>query len=289
MRWSAPLVLVVACTSSAQGDTSTSTGTSGGSSSGAETTAIPEASSSADASSSGNFVGAPDGGVLTQCDIYADTCPEGEKCMPYASDGGLVQDATRCVPVAADPGGLEDDCTVQEWIASGLDDCMRGHFCVVYEATELTGRCLPFCVADPELDDLTCADPNARCVGTPDQLPRLCATDCDPFGTDCPENYGCYKVNDHFVCLDDHSGSGGQYGDPCLFTNDCDPGMRCVVPENFFECASTDGCCSPLCDTRDPDASAMCPGAPNHACVPIFDEGEGPPLFDWVGACELPA
>ncbi|HWB79448.1 MAG TPA: hypothetical protein VG755_31010 [Nannocystaceae bacterium] len=288
MRWSAALALVIACTSSSQGDTSTSTSTSSTSSSGGTTPA--EASSTADGSSSGsNIVIAPDGGVLTQCDVYADGCPDGEKCMPYASDGGLAQDATRCVPLADNPGFIDAPCTVQEWIASGLDDCGRGLFCVVYEPTELTGRCLSFCIEDPELDDLTCADPNARCVGPPDALPRLCATDCDPFGTTCPDGYGCYKVNDHFVCLDDVSGPGGAYGDSCLFTNDCDPGMRCVVPDNFFECASTDGCCSPLCDTRDPDASAMCPGAPNHACVPIFDEGEGPPLFDWVGACQLPA
>jgi hypothetical protein len=270
-------LLLVSCASP-------SSGGSGGSSS----SSTGGTSTNADTSSGGSFVITPDGGAPTQCDIYADTCPAGEKCMPYASDGGLAQDATHCVPLAAEPMPLGAACTVQEWIASGKDDCDRGLFCVVYDAEALTGRCLSFCVADPELPDLGCDDPNARCVGTPDTLPRLCATDCDPFGSDCPDAYGCYKVNDHFVCLADHSGSAGQYGDPCLFTNDCDPGMRCVVPDEFFECSSTDGCCSPLCDTRDPEASAMCPGAPNHACVLIFDPGEGPPLFDWVGACELP-
>lgn len=277
------LVLALGCPSAAtQAPSDTSTTASAGSSSTGSSTG------GADTSTTGTFVSAPDGGVLTQCDLYADTCPDGEKCMPYATDGGIRQDATRCVPVAESPAQLDDTCSVQEWVASGLDDCARGLFCVVYDPVELTGRCLAFCIEEPELADLGCLDPNARCFGTPDQIPRLCAADCDPFGSECPEGRGCYKVGDSFVCLDDVSGPSGDYGDPCLFTNECDPGFRCVVPEQFFECGSPNGCCTPFCDTRDEEASAACPGAPEHACVRVFDEGEGPPLFDWVGACMLP-
>jgi hypothetical protein len=246
-------------------------------------------SSSAEESSGADFVTAPDGGSLTQCDLYADACPSAQKCVPYASDGGSKADATRCVVVSDDPGALDAGCTVQSWIASGLDDCARGLFCAVYDAAELSGRCLALCVADPEQDDLTCFDPNARCVGPPDTLPRLCASDCDPFGSDCPAGRSCYRVDDHFVCLDDVSGKGGGYGDSCFFTNECDPAMLCADPPEFFECPYSDGCCTPLCDTRDPDASAMCLGAPEHVCVSLFDAGEGSPLFDWVGACVVPS
>jgi hypothetical protein len=259
------------------------TSSSGGS--GAASTSITGTSTAVDVSSGVDFVVPPDGGVLTQCDLYADGCPEGEKCTPYASNGGVDRDATKCISVAESPAQLDDACTVESWIASGLDDCARGLFCAVYDPIALIGRCMAICHADPDETDLVCFDPEARCVGPIDALPRLCATDCDPFGVDCPEGQACYRIGDHFTCLDDVSGDGGDYGDRCLFTNDCSPAMLCADPPEFFECPHLDGCCTPFCDTRLPDASAECPGAPEHECVGLFEPGEASPLYDWVGAC----
>ncbi len=239
-------------------------------------------------SSGGGFVTMPDAGAFVQCSLYADDCPADQKCMPYASDGGASPDATRCVPLADPAAALAASCTVQEWSASGLDDCDRGLYCVVYDGDALLGRCVAMCMEDAEAPDLVCADLNARCVGSPDVLPRLCSTGCDPFGGDCPGTQECYRIGDHFTCLEDASGPGGEFGDPCLFTNGCDAGMLCADPPEFFECPHADGCCTPFCDTRDPRASAMCAGAPEHLCEPLFDPGEGPPLFDWVGACVVP-
>jgi len=225
----------------------------------------------------------PDVGPTIACDIYDDDCPAGEKCTPYASDGGVRPDATHCIPLAEFPGGSGAECSVQGWTASGDDDCDRGLYCVVYDAETLEGTCTPFCSAADE-GDLVCAEP-ATCVGNPDIIPRLCLTDCNPLEPSCPADRGCYRVNDHFVCLDDASGPFGAYGDECLFTNDCDASTFCADPPEFFECAHATGCCTSFCDADDPDASANCPGAPEHTCVRLFAEGEGPPGLHHIGAC----
>lgn len=234
-------------------------------------------------SSAANLIVEPDVGATVACDIYDDDCPPEQKCMPYASDGSTRPDATHCVPLAEFPGGNTAGCTVQEWTASGIDDCDRGLYCVVYDAETLEGTCTPFCSTDDD-GELVCESP-ATCVGNPDILPRLCLTDCNPLMPSCPPQRGCYRVNDHFVCLMDASGPAGGYGESCFFTNDCDPSMFCADPPEFFECASDMGCCTAFCDASDPEASAMCPGAPMHMCVPLFGPGEGPVGLQHVGAC----
>lgn len=287
--WVLVLVQPWACssTSSTDASTATSAGSGSGSSTGASAADSASAGSGSSADS-GGFVADPDGGAPVSCNLYRDECPMGRKCSPFASDGGMVPNAARCVDVVASPQQGAQACTMQEWPASGLDDCDRGLTCVVYDAETLDGTCVALCIEDPEQPDLVCADTTARCVGPPDAIPRLCTSSCDPFGADCPGDRGCYRIQDHFTCLDDASGPGGAYGEPCIFTNQCDSGMLCADPPEFFECGNAEGCCTPFCDTRDPDASASCPGAPEHMCVRLFDPGDGPPLYDWVGACVVP-
>src|SRR5690606_38571371 len=51
-------------------------------------------------STSMGFVGDPDvGGGGGECDVFAQDCPKGEKCMPWANDGGGSWNATTCSPV----------------------------------------------------------------------------------------------------------------------------------------------------------------------------------------------
>jgi len=250
----------------------------------ADTTLPTTASSESDA----GFVTMPDVGTLPQCSLYADDCPPDQKCAPYATDGGVSSNSTRCVPLADPPAALEAPCTTQQWSASGLDDCDRGLYCVLYDFEALLGRCVALCIEDPDAPDLVCDDPDARCIGNPDIMPRLCSAGCNPLGDDCPGDQNCYRVGTSFSCLADVSGPGGQAGDACQFSNQCDAGMRCVPPSELFDCDAPAGCCSPFCDTRDPAASSMCPGAPDLACVPLFEPGDGPPLYDWVGSCAVP-
>ena len=50
-----------------------------------------------------DFLGFPDGGTEpTDCDIWAQNCPRGEKCMPWANDDGYGWSATRCTPIDDD-------------------------------------------------------------------------------------------------------------------------------------------------------------------------------------------
>ena len=52
----------------------------------------------------GFIYGAPDGGGISfECDLFEQDCPPGEKCMPWANDGGGAWNATRCSPVADNP------------------------------------------------------------------------------------------------------------------------------------------------------------------------------------------
>ena len=45
------------------------------------------------------FIEMPDGGGATnECNQWVQDCPEGEKCMPWANDGGSAWNATRCRP-----------------------------------------------------------------------------------------------------------------------------------------------------------------------------------------------
>lgn len=284
-RWVGVVLVAGACGDSSEtpidestGAASTGSATTSGSSSGS--TSAPEG----DESAADIFV-EPDMGPSVTCDIYADDCPVEQKCMPYASDGSVRPDATKCVDLVEFPAPAGAPCHVQEWTASGLDDCDRGQYCVVYDAIELEGTCTPFCSLDEE-GELVCEAP-ATCIGNPDIIPRLCSEDCDPLAEEsgCPPLRGCYRVNDHFVCLSDTSGPGGGYGDACFFTNECDPSSFCADPPEFFECPHPMGCCTSFCDTTDPEASANCPGAPEHSCVSLFADGEGPPGLNHIGAC----
>ena len=46
------------------------------------------------------------------CDLWEQDCPEGEKCNPWANDGGASWNALRCVPIDPNPDGVGEPCTV---------------------------------------------------------------------------------------------------------------------------------------------------------------------------------
>ena len=72
------------------------------------TTATSAESTSADTSSSEGeadssvFLPDPDSGcfeVCIECDVWAQDCQDGDKCMGWAHDGGNVWSGTRCTPI----------------------------------------------------------------------------------------------------------------------------------------------------------------------------------------------
>jgi hypothetical protein len=88
-----------------------------------------------------------------ECDPFAQDCPEGEKCVPYASTGETFN-ANKCVPVTgtAEPG---DACTHDGDVVA-TDDCDAQSVC-------WNGTCAPFC--DGTADDPVCSEGSWCLIG----------------------------------------------------------------------------------------------------------------------------
>ncbi len=257
--------------------------------SGQETGPGDSGSDTAPMTSGVGFIEDPDGGgVSFECDIFAQDCPEGEKCMPWAADGGGAWNATRCSPIAENPGQAGDECTVEGSGTSGVDDCDIGTMCWDVDPETNSGTCVDMCTGDES--NPVCEDPDTFCTIANDGAIVLCLPACDPILQDCPDGQACYPINDGFACAPDASGEMGVYGDPCEFINVCDPGLFCVNPEVVPGCAGAIGCCSEACDLSDPGGSAQCSGeAGGQECVAWYEEGNEPPGYEDVGVCAIPA
>jgi len=260
-------------------------------------TTLPPGESSSDGgeeeSSTGcSFIGCDDtdggcgaGGAACQCDVWSNDCNEGEKCMPWANDGGNSWNATKCVPIAETPGEPGDACMVDGSGVSGFDDCGEHSMCWDVDE-EGMGTCVAFC--DGNEASPVCENPDTTCVIANDGVLNLCLPICDPLMSSCAEGQACYPSGDTFVCVFDASADAGAHGDPCEFTNVCDPGLWCAPASGVPDCP-TANCCTSFCDLSDPDASASCPGAAGgQQCVPWYEEGQVPPDYEDLGTCLIP-
>jgi hypothetical protein len=259
--------------------------------SGADTEESAESSSAAsdDGSSTGGetTIDAPDAGGANQpCDTFAQDCPLGEKCMPWA-DGGATWNANKCMPVAAHPHEPGDGCTALGGGTSGLDDCASASMCWDVDLETNTGTCVAFCTGSLEMP--VCDDAATTCIVANGGVLAVCLPTCDPLAQNCPDaDDGCYPAGDAFACAPDASDSEGSYGDPCEFINVCDPGLVCTDGDRVPACAST-ACCSQLCDLSQPNPAAQCSGeAQGQDCIPWFEPAEAPVGFEDVGLCALP-
>lgn len=231
-----------------------------------------------------NFLCPVDGGD-PQCDLWSQDCPEGEKCIAWASDGG-TWNATRCAEIDANPGQVGDECTAEGGGASGDDTCGLGFMCWDVDPETNMGTCVAQCTGDPSAG--ICEDSDTTCAITNDGAIQLCLPVCNPLLQDCvSENQACYPVNDSFACAPDASPSEATSGTPCAFINVCPPGLICMGPEAYGpDCDSGDGCCASVCDVTE--VGGTCPGS-GQSCESWYEEGEAPPGYDNVGACVVPA
>jgi hypothetical protein len=238
------------------------------------------------------FIDEPDGGGISfECDMFAQDCPDGEKCMPWDNMGGNSWNATRCSPIADNPGQVGDECTVEGSGTSGIDDCDISTMCWDVDPKTNIGTCVAMCTGDEAAP--ICEDPDTSCVIVNEGAIVLCLPACDPLLQDCAEGLACYPIQDAWNCAPDASGELGVYGDPCEFLNVCDPGLMCLgagaVPAGEA-CEGSAGCCSEICDITDPTGDAQCTGsAGGQTCQPWYEEGAAPPGYEDVGACALPA
>lgn len=235
------------------------------------------------------FISDPDGGgVSIECSIWDQDCGEGEKCAPWANDGGSSWNATKCVALDANPGQPGDECTVEGSGVSGVDTCDVSSMCWDVDPETNMGNCVAFCTGSENAP--TCDDPDTSCSIANDGVLVLCLPTCDPLLIGgCPDGQACYPIDDSFVCAPDASGEDqGADNDPCEFINACDAGTICVNADIVDGCpAGSGGCCQFVCDLTDDPTAAGCTDA--ESCEPWYEEGAVPPGYEDVGVCALPA
>lgn len=223
-----------------------------------------------------------DPGGVKECDIWAQDCPETEKCMPYADNGESSWNATKCTPLDANPGQPGDECMADGGGVSGVDNCAVGSMCWFLDANDV-GTCAPMCTGS---EDAPMCDNGKTCDVSNDGVIIICLDTCNPLMQDCPDGQICFFDGvDTFICDFDASGEEGQYGDPCAFINVCDPGLWCSDQATVPGCPNADGCCSPFCNVNEPNT---CPGAPMQECVAWYEEGAAPPGQEDIGLCAVP-
>ncbi len=234
------------------------------------------------------FITDPDGGgVSIECSIWDQDCDEGEKCAPWANDGGSAWNATKCVPVDPEPSQPGDTCTVEGSGVSGVDTCDVSSMCWDVDGETNEGTCIAFCTGSENAP--VCDDPTTDCSIANEGVLILCLPACDPLLQDCSEGQACYPIDNAFVCAPDASGEDqGADNDPCEFINACDPGHGCVNPELVQNCPpGSGGCCQNFCSLSDDPAMQGCDT--DETCEAWFEEGNVPPGYEDVGICALPA
>jgi hypothetical protein len=230
-------------------------------------------------STTADFIPRVDSVTVDECDSLAQDCPEGEKCVPYSTDGG-PWNANKCVPVTGD-GQPGEPCS---WggIIEATDDCDETSMCwdVMDIDGQLVGVCTPFCTGTE--DNPECP-PGASCLIGSDSTIALCIFSCDPLLQDCGRGLACFWVNNSFSCI--FTMQDIPTGEPCGYVNDCAAGNGCVPAEALPSCAG-EACCTLFCNIEQGDQ--QCEALPGTSCVPFFEEGQAPPGYELLGLCALP-
>lgn len=260
---------------------STTTAETGTSDTGsAATSTETDTSDTADDSSitSGSFYAGPSPNVdiPADCDPFPQDCPDGEKCVPYASTGSNW-DANKCVPIQGD--GQPGDPCMFGGIGEATDDCGATSFCwdVMDVDGEAIGVCTEFCQGTP--DDPICSM-GTDCLIANDGSISLCISSCDPLLQECGPGLACFWANNEFSCI--FTSLDLPPGEPCQFINDCAGGLLCMDAEVMPSCAGEE-CCASFCSLAAP----MCPQMGTE-CTAFFDANIGPAGYEDIGVCVLP-
>lgn len=208
------------------------------------------------------------------CDLFEQDCPEGEKCNPWADNGGSVWDASKCVPLVGNPAGIGDPCEVEGSGVSGLDSCELGSMCWDVDAQTNEGTCIGLCsgsLAAPE-----CAEGDV-CLITNEGVLPLCFRGCTADGDECLAGDICFTGGEQPICIPGQPPVPGEYGTSCEDIAACNPGLTCFggpVPG-----CEASACCTALCD---PMAKNTCPDAAiGQTCEAVAGRPE-------AGICVIP-
>ena len=227
-----------------------------------------------------SFVPAPDfgGGTVVGCDTFLQDCPAGEKCLPWANDGGSSWNASRCSPVVPDAGAPGEPCSVDGSAVSGLDDCQRGAMCWEVNPETNEGTCVAMLVGSG--GHPICANPLDVPYLSAGHALTICLPGCHPLKDACGAAEGCYPSDNGFACMLERAPNKGLAGDRCRWPNDCHDGLTCVNNTLVPDCTGA-GCCMPYCDLEAPD----CPES--TTCQPWSDEPPPTPYQELVGICRV--
>jgi hypothetical protein len=271
--------------STADATTSTSTSTSLPQTTTASPTTVDTTSSvttdatfGGDTSSSSDpmpgFIQAPDGTVCgptpegtkhhcSQCDLWAQDCPRGEKCLPWANDTTDWWNATRCSPIAPDAAGRGEPCTVDDGPASGVDSCDATSMCWSVDIDTLEGECVGFC--ENSENNPICTAAGTECLIANDGVLSLCLPVCDPLAaTPCDLGHACHPADGLWFCLPD----GAPVEIDGLTPTLCGPGSTAVPGGSQSYCGQKDElCCAQICDVTAADC------AQPLQCVPVHEGG----------------
>jgi hypothetical protein len=271
-----PLIWVCACNTrtvpgQADGETSTSSTTSSSTAPTSSST-DPSESDSDEVTTALPTSFLPLGDIIGDgdCDTFQQDCPEGEKCVPYASRGG-GWDAEKCVYVLGDqqPG----EACVYAGPIEATDDCDATSIC-------WEGICTAMCTGSEAMP--MCPLPTS-CVLSGDGVLALCLADCNPLLQDCPPEHGCYWAGEDFVCVQTIPDPLAP-AQPCAGLDECAVGSMCIDAVILPNCPGL-GCCTPFCDIEAP---GQCDAIPGTSCVSFWDGTEPVPGYENVGVCIIP-
>lgn len=225
--------------------------------------------------SGGNFIGPGD--PPAGCDVWAQDCPNGEKCSA-AGPPPFSSEIIACSPIVPDPDQLGDACEILVEGHLGPDTCDIGLYCHDVDADTGKGTCIPLCTGS---QNAPVCDAGLTCLNM--ALP-LCIPECDPLLQNCPAGQACNYLADAFVCWPVMDPPKEEL-EGCEYQNQCEPGLMCAASELVAGCDPNDiGCCTAYCDLDNP---GVCPGV-GETCRGFFTPGDAPPGYEDVGVCALP-
>ena len=178
--------------SSTGGDDTTTTGTPTTSGSSTDNTTSGCGTACTDTTEATGFIyGAPDMGSALECSIELEDCPDGQKCMPWANDGGNQWNALKCVPVDPAPAQPGEPCVAPGNGQTGVDDCDKHVMC--FEVKGDMGVCRAMCDAGQ-------CGPAFGCLSANGGVLQLCLPSCDLQAPACEPGHTCIPVASGGVC-----------------------------------------------------------------------------------------
>lgn len=196
------------------------------------------------------------------CELVAQDCPDGQKCVPQPPFWAPV-----CLPLDPKPVADGEPCDT----VGPHDPCAAGLVCS--DLIPDSSKCVPLCDGDGQ----GCPD-GTLCVRLESVPFGLCFAECDPFMPDCPAGEQCTSHSGGLPITCFPAGADAPFGAVCKTSQDCAEALLCKWGTGLCE---DEYCCTAMCDTNMP----VCPDM--LECIPVYDPPQ--PGQEHFGACLPPS